>query len=134
MKPPAAPAAPPPFAPRPAAALPSCAASPTRRVTSAGRWGRVAARRDPGRDLSGCCGPPLAGERLAEFLQLRGDHEHAIALGRVVPEILLVIVLGTIVRRRRRDLGDDVPLPGRARLRNRIQGDALLLGVVIEND
>src|SRR2546426_6263016 len=47
------------------------------------------------------------GELLADFCDLRADHGHAVALLRVLGEVLLVIVLGDVEGPGGDDLGDD---------------------------
>src|SRR5882672_9647270 len=77
--------------------------------------------------------PALGRERLAELLDLRRDHEHAVTLRRVVPEVLLVIVLRAVVHRRRQHLRHDLVVVVRRDLRHRLAGNLLLLRRVGED-
>src|SRR3989475_6769484 len=75
------------------------------------------------------------GELLADFYDLRADHGHAVALLRVLGEVLLMIVLGDVEGPGGDDLGDDGVIEDLV-LRegsDHVLGDRLLVRRVVED-
>ena len=72
---------------------------------------------------------------LAELRHLGRNDGPAVALGGVAGEVLLVIILSRVERRRGRDLGHQraIPYPGRVELTDDLLRDRLLLRAVIED-
>src|SRR3954466_713383 len=72
---------------------------------------------------------------LAELGHLGRDHQQAVGLEAVVPEILLVVLLGRVERLEWRHLGDDRARPDPIGVQpgDRLLGGCLLVGRVIED-
>src|SRR5947209_13265576 len=77
----------------------------------------------------------FCGKLLAELGDLGRDHGHAVTLPGIVAEVLLMIILGTVERRRRRDFRNNglVPDLGSIQFLDAFLGDTFLFRTMVKN-